>query len=195
MLVKRAKRVKPLLRHCWLIGSLLSCCHLTMAQVTPSERVAVPSLHRVEVLYGKQGSGDFVALWPVLGQSQISSRFGMRQHPTLGTKKFHHGLDIAAAHGTPVVAVASGTIRFAGWKGGYGRVVEIEHASGWLSRYAHAKSFQVRVGESVQAGQIIAQVGSSGRATGAHLHLEIEHGGRRLDPEAFWGKIAAARAR
>jgi len=75
---------------------------------------------------------------------------------------------------------------FAGWRRGYGRVVEIEHGKGWVSRYAHAKKISVQEHQQVLAGQMIGQVGRSGHATGSHLHLEIERKGKRMDPMTFW---------
>lgn len=174
----------------WLLCVALFWSDAGLAQAAIGSLIASPSLEQIEALYGKAGSGQFVALWPVIGASRISSPFGMRKHPIKGTKAFHHGIDIAAPQGAAIAAVAAGRVQFAGWRGGFGRIVEIEHSNGWVSRYAHAKSLSVQTGDTVAAGQIIAKVGCSGHATGAHLHLEIEHLGRKLDPEVFWGKVA-----
>lgn len=175
---------------CSMLWFLFFLSGLVMAQTEAPVEMVTPSLEKIEALYGKVGSGDFVALWPVAGASRISSPFGMRMHPIKGTKAFHQGLDIAAPEGTAILSVAPGKVQFAGWKGGYGRIVEIRHDNGWISRYAHAKILSVQAGDWVKAGQIIGQVGCSGNATGAHLHLEIEYLGRKLDPEAFWATYA-----
>lgn len=127
-------------------------------------------------------------IWPVAGHSSISSRFGMRQHPVGGGHKRHLGVDIAARSGTPIVAIALGKVVFAGWRRGYGQVVDVDHGDGWVSRYAHAKHLVVRPGQSVLAGQMIGQVGSSGQATGAHLHLELLKSGHALNPLALWSR-------
>lgn len=115
-------------------------------------------------------------------EGQISSRFGARRDPVSGARRFHHGVDIAAAEGTPIGAVNEGTVIFSGRQGGYGNTVVIEHADGRQSRYAHADQLLVKKGDAVRSGQIVATVGSTGRSTGPHLHLEVSENGRRIDP-------------
>lgn len=132
--------------------------------------------------------------WPVAGPYRISSTFGTRHHPVKHKRSFHYGIDIAARAGTPIVSVAPGRVVYAGWRRGYGRVVEIEHGQGWVSRYAHAKSISVEKGQLVLAGQMLGKVGRSGTATGAHLHLELELAGKRLDPMAFWANVSLTSA-
>lgn len=153
------------------------------------EMPVTPSLKRIEELFGVAGLSESNMAWPVAGPYRISSTFGVRRHPIKRKRSFHHGLDIAAPSGTPIVSVAVGRVVFAGWRSGYGRVVEIEHGQGWVSRYAHAKSLTVKKGQLVLAGQMIAKVGRSGHATGAHLHLELEKAGKRIDPLAFWAQV------
>lgn len=115
-------------------------------------------------------------------EGRISSHFGVRRDPVHGRHRFHNGVDIAAAKGSPIGAMGAGTVVFAGWQGGYGNTVVIEHADGRQSRYAHADKLLVKQGETVEAGQTIATVGSTGRSTGAHLHFEVSEQGRRVDP-------------
>ncbi len=116
----------------------------------------------------------------------LSSLFGSREHPVLGVRRDHRGVDIAAPTGQPILAPAKGTVRFAGNKeGGYGYTVEIDHGYGYLTRFAHASRLLVNSGERVQRGQLIALVGATGRTTGAHLHYEVEVHGRRVDPVPF----------
>lgn len=115
-------------------------------------------------------------------EGRISSRFGARRDPVHGRQRFHHGVDIAAAKGSPIGAAGDGKVVFAGWQGGYGKTVVIEHADGRRSRYAHADKLLVKQGETVGVGQTIATVGSTGRSTGPHLHFEVSEHGRRVDP-------------
>jgi murein DD-endopeptidase MepM/ murein hydrolase activator NlpD len=156
---------------------------------------ATPTLKRIEQLFGWITLGQQRMVWPVAGPYRISSRFGMRRHPLHSKHTFHYGLDIAARAGTPIVSVAVGHVVFAGWQAGYGRVIEVEHEQGLISRYAHARSISVKKGQLVLAGQMLGSVGQSGHATGAHLHLELERAGRRIDPLAYWADVNVATPR
>lgn len=115
---------------------------------------------------------------------RISSGFGNRYHPILKTNRPHNGIDYAAARGTPVRAVGDGTVVFAGRKGGFGNLVEIRHARGYLTRYAHLQGFAkgIRPGVRVRQGETIGYVGSTGLATGPHLHYELLQNGRPINP-------------
>jgi len=124
---------------------------------------------------------------PVKGR--ISSSFGNRFHPIDKRVKFHTGLDIAARRGTPIKASADGTVIFSGRRGGYGNMVIIKHSDGKTSRYAHADSLTVKKGQEVSAGQKIATVGSTGKATGPHLHFEIRESGSPIDPQKVFSKV------
>jgi len=119
---------------------------------------------------------------PILGKMRLSSNFGMRQDPVYGGVKKHNGVDLSSPSGTPILAVASGRVVSAGWHYAYGLNIEIEHGPGWRSRYAHAKLLYVKVGQTVDSGQFIGQVGSTGRSTGPHLHFEIWQNGQPIDP-------------
>ena len=121
---------------------------------------------------------------PLVG-GRLSSRFGMRVHPMGGTR-FHGGVDIAAAQGTPVFATSTGTVLSASWGGGYGILVRISHDGSMETRYAHLSAVAVRAGDAVQAGQVIGYVGSTGRSTGPHLHYETRVAGRPVDPATAW---------
>jgi len=118
--------------------------------------------------------------WPVMGR--ISSPYGWRRHPITRRNDFHSGIDIRAARGTVIRAARDGRVTFAGWMGAYGKTVVIEHAGGQSSLYAHCSSILVRQGDRVTAGQNIARVGATGRATGPHLHFEIRNGNRPVNP-------------
>lgn len=113
-----------------------------------------------------------------LNYRRISSTFSRgRYHPILRRVRPHHGIDYAAARGTPVVTVASGRVVFAGRKGGYGNVVEVKHPSDFLTRYGHLNSIAVRIGANIRQGQVLGSVGSTGLSTGPHLHFEITQRG------------------
>lgn len=112
----------------------------------------------------------------------ISSPFGWRHHPILGTSRLHAGIDFAVDYGTPIAAAAQGIVIFSGWYGGYGNAVILDHGGDLTTLYAHTSELLVREGESIRAGQIIATVGSTGLSTGPHLHFEVREKGEPVDP-------------
>lgn len=124
---------------------------------------------------------------PVL-QGWISSYFGSRADPFDGRSAFHKGVDFAAPEGSQVVAVASGVVTWSRDRFGYGRCVEVNHGNGLVTRYAHNQKLLVAVGDTVQKGQAIALIGSTGRSTGPHLHFEVLKAGRAIDPMSFVGR-------
>ncbi len=121
---------------------------------------------------------------PVM-QGYISSLYGMRRDPFTGKHRMHQGIDYAAKKGTKVLAIGRGVVSFSGKKGAYGNVVEVTHEKGVVSRYAHLSKMLVNVGERVAKGKEIAEIGSTGRSTGAHLHLEVLKNGKREDPNHY----------
>lgn len=122
---------------------------------------------------------------PVIGEVEFTSGFGVRSDPFLGRPAMHTGLDFRAATGDPVRATANGKVVSAGWSGGYGRMVEIDHGNGLSTRYGHLSEINVKVGEAVKIGQVIGEVGSTGRSTGPHLHYETRIDGEAVDPQKF----------
>ncbi|WP_051469761.1 M23 family metallopeptidase [Chelativorans sp. J32] len=118
---------------------------------------------------------------PVPG-AHVTSNFGARRDPILGRTAFHAGLDFRASPGSPVRAAAAGIVVEAGWQGGYGRMVEIDHGNGIRTRYAHLSKVLVSVGDRITNGGIIGQVGSSGRSTGPHLHYEVRRKDAPVNP-------------
>jgi murein DD-endopeptidase MepM/ murein hydrolase activator NlpD len=114
-----------------------------------------------------------------------SSSYGWRIDPFNGNKAFHEGLDFTALSGTPIFAAAGGIVTTAMQTPDYGKIVKIDHGSGLETRYAHASKLMVKVGERVEKGQKIAEVGSTGRSTGPHLHYEIRLNGNPLDPRKY----------
>jgi len=122
--------------------------------------------------------------WPAEG-GWVSSGFGVRADPFTGHSAHHEGVDIAARLHSPIHAAGDGVVSFAGEKPRYGMTVEITHASGLITRYAHTSELLVKVGDKVARGRTIARVGSSGRSTGPHLHFEVIKNGRAVDPRGY----------
>ena len=122
---------------------------------------------------------------PILGEIDLSSGFGVRSDPFLGRPAMHTGLDFRSSTGDPVRATANGTVESAGWSGGYGKMVEIDHGNGFSTRYGHMSEIDVKVGQPIKIGQVIGRVGSTGRSTGPHLHYETRIDGDAVDPQKF----------
>ena len=131
---------------------------------------------------------------PILN-TYITSGYGGRADPFGGGRGFHKGIDFHASTGDPVLAVADGVVSYAGVRSGYGKVVEVDHGNGYVTRYAHNSRLVVQVGALVRSGQRIAKAGSTGRSTGAHVHFEVWQDGRVLNPRKFLGEQGAQRKR
>jgi murein DD-endopeptidase MepM/ murein hydrolase activator NlpD len=129
-----------------------------------------------------------------VAQGYIASGFGERSDPINGHQAIHLGIDFDAPVGTPVTAVAEGVVTFVGVKPGYGNVVEIDHGNGYMTRYAHNSALVAEAGARVHAGDTIAKVGSTGRATGPHCHFEVWLNGRPVNPIAYVKSKRAAKA-
>ena len=117
-----------------------------------------------------------------------SSSFGWRRNPVTGRHAMHEGLDFAAPAGSPIYAASGGVVTYAGYRSGYGNMIEMNHGNGLVTRYAHASSLSVKSGDLVEKGAVIALVGSSGRSTGSHLHFEVRIAGHPLNPALFLAK-------
>ncbi len=118
--------------------------------------------------------------WPLIGR--VSSGFGPRVHPIFKTRRMHTGLDIGGRSGEPIYAAKGGTVLSAGWRGGYGNTVVIDHGGGFSTLYAHQSRMAVGAGQTVQIGEVIGYVGSTGWSTGPHLHYELRLNGKPIDP-------------
>ena len=118
-------------------------------------------------------------------EAEITSDFGWRIHPLLGSLRFHSGIDFGATYGSTIRAADSGTVIWAGWYGGYGNAVIINHGGGISTLYGHTSKLYVHEGQSVQIGDAIAAVGSTGLSTGPHLHFEVRKDGEPVDPMAY----------
>jgi murein DD-endopeptidase MepM/ murein hydrolase activator NlpD len=122
--------------------------------------------------------------WPLIG-GWISSHFGHRSDPFSGRAAFHAGVDFAGPKGAKVIATGPGVVTYSGYKNGYGYVVEITHPTGYLTRYGHNSRNLAREGQTVQKGDPIAIIGSTGRSTGTHVHFEVERDGNTLNPMRY----------
>lgn len=115
----------------------------------------------------------------------LSSEYGMRIDPFHGKQQWHAGIDFAGRDGDDVIAVASGIVTWSGDRNGYGKMVEISHSDGYITRYAHNQENIANLGAIVQKGDVVAQMGSSGRSTGPHVHFEVFKNGRTVDPASY----------
>ena len=127
-----------------------------------------------------------VPLKPPMLYFYITSNYGWRKHPVLKTKRFHHGIDLAGTWQETVQAPAPGTVIFAGRKGSFGKVVQVQHAYGVVTTYAHLAKITVRKGADVVPGTVVGKMGRTGRVDGAHLHYEIRLGDKSFDPQLFF---------
>jgi murein DD-endopeptidase MepM/ murein hydrolase activator NlpD len=120
-----------------------------------------------------------------LDRLALSSKFGWRRDPITGIERRHEGIDVPGRFGSAVMATAPGVVRMAGWFGGYGNLVEIEHSGGVRTRYGHLSRIEVTPHQRVEEGQVIGELGSTGHSTGPHLHYEVRIGGSAVDPLTF----------
>lgn len=140
------------------------------------------SLARMEAL--ERGLAGIPQVMPA-SLEFISSGFGYRADPFSGGAAFHAGLDFRGPTGAPIYSAAKGTVRFVGIRPGYGKSVEVDHGNGLMTRYAHMSGFRARIGQPVQAGEVIGLIGNTGRSTGPHLHFEVRIHDRPVNPRPF----------
>ncbi|MEH6492128.1 M23 family metallopeptidase [Halopseudomonas sp.] len=138
-----------------------------------------------DLMVSRQSDVDSALDFKPVRLGHLSSGFGRRTDPITGRISMHTGLDFAAPRGTPIYAVGSGVVVFAGRNGAYGNMVEINHGGGYKTRYAHTSVIKVSKGDLVQKGEEIAAVGSTGRSTGSHLHLEVYRNGMAVNPARY----------
>ncbi len=163
--------------------------------ISELEQQIADRAQQLEILEGLMAERQFESEVFITGrpvkQGWISSPFGRRTDPFNGELAWHTGIDFATGEkGEDVVAVAAGVVTYAGERQGYGLTVDINHGNGYLTRYGHAESLMVDVGEIIQKGQTIALVGSTGRSTGPHVHFEVYKNGRVVDPASYIHRTA-----
>lgn len=129
-------------------------------------------------------AGQMPSRMPVAARSMTSS-FGLRHHPILGTLRAHSGIDLSAPMGSPVFATSDGIVNAANWNGGYGLFVALDHGRGMQTRYGHMSRLNVTSGQQVRKGDVLGFVGSTGMSTGAHLHYEVRMNGQAVNPVPF----------
>ncbi len=156
------------------------------------KRLAYKKENLSNMLLALSATGDGTYGWPLDG-GEISSFYGLRADPFGGGAENHPGIDIAADYGTPVKASAAGVVQQAGWNGGYGRFVSIDHGTGLTTCYGHMSAIAVAPGQQVARGQVIGYVGSSGYSTGPHLHFEMREGGGTVNPLQYASPARQAR--
>jgi len=145
----------------------------------PGDLLFIPDAHLRFTDY------DFPVSW-LRGKRFISSGYGMRRHPIFRYRGFHKGWDMPRPYGYPVKAAREGRVVFAGWRGAYGRLIIIKHPGGAVTWYGHLSQMKVSAGDRVKKSQLIGKVGSSGNATGPHLHFEVrDRFGNSLNPRKF----------
>ncbi len=152
------------------------------------ERESIKLIYKISELSDKStnpnAAGTFI--YPV--NARITSPFGPRRHPIFGVRSMHSGIDLAAPGGTPIKASEGGLVIYSGWYGGYGKVIIIDHARGYSTLYAHMSSTAKKVGDRVGQGDVVGYEGSTGYATGPHLHFEVRHQGKPKNPVNFLTK-------
>ncbi len=163
----------------------------TLAEYDFLKSAAYSSLHHK---YARQWQTNVrPTLWPVVGR--VMSTYGARTDPFSGEGALHTGVDLSATRGTPVRAAADGIVTYAGWSGGYGKLVIIDHGNGIETWYAHLSRFQVVPGQEIRQGQVLALSGGTGRVTSPHLHYEVRVGGNPINPWRYLTKASLASVR
>lgn len=188
-----------------LCGTALACAPVYSRTVGTTDTASEPSATAAMRPVPGGGEGGTVGLaailgrlvWPLAmdGVEIMSSRYGPREHPGNGARRFHRGLDLRADEGTPVHASADGRVLRSSGTGAYGNLLVIDHGEGLETLYAHHSRNLVRAGERVRRGQVIALVGHTGNATGDHLHFELRWRGGTIDPRTVLPALAGVGAR
>ena len=154
---------------------------IQQSKYKPPPQPSQPSTSSNDVeVYNATPSSSGGMIWPISGP--ITSPFGWRTHPIFGNQRFHSGLDIGGDYGLPIHAAKGGVVSHAGWIGGYGNTVMIDHGGGIVTLYGHNQSLNVSVGQQVSQGQVIAFCGSTGNSTGPHCHFEVRLNGEPVSP-------------
>jgi len=161
------------------------------ARLRPEVRSQLEVIDRVDRFLATKKSlvSDMPDMAPLFGK--MTSGFGVRKWKRSGHSENHYGIDISAPRGAPVYAPAVGVVTYAAWKGDYGNMVELDHGTGYTTRFGHLSQIDVEVGDRVMKGQILGEVGSTGRSTGPHLHYEVRLNGTPIDPLDYLDNLQA----
>ncbi len=160
---------------------------LSLAEMNPEDAEIEKQLRAIQATHNQ---ASIPAMWAHMGK--INNEFGFRRSPFGGrTYEFHAGMDIDGERGDQVIAPANGVVTEAGWKGGYGNMIEVDHGNGLKTRYGHLSKIEVQIGDTLSRGQLMAFVGSTGRSTGPHLHYELRLNDRPINPRRFLPPEAA----
>ena len=152
------------------------------------ERESIKLVYKIsELSTGKNDNPESTGSFSYPVRAPITSPFGPRRHPIFGVRSMHSGIDLAAPYGTPIKASEGGVVIYSGWYGGYGKVVILDHAKGFSTLYAHLSSTKVSVGARVRQGEVVGFEGSTGYATGPHLHFEVREQGKPKNPVIYLG--------
>ncbi len=152
-------------------------------QIAPMETNSEESdmENQIRAIQTTSNPSNLPTVWAHLGK--INNEYGFRRNPFGGRSyEFHGGLDIDGERGDAVIAPANGVVTKAGWQGGYGNLIEIDHGNGLMTRYGHLSNIAIQAGDSIQRGQVIGAVGSTGRSTGPHLHYELRLNDKAINP-------------
>ncbi len=144
----------------------------------------IAEFERQEAAKNIQSTGTYI--WPLPGYTPGTRTYGYRTHPIYGDMRFHSGQDIGAPSGTSIIAADSGVVSYCGWNGGYGNCVMINHGGGRVTLYAHMSAYNCSYGQTVNQGDTIGYVGSTGVSTGPHLHFEVRINGATVDPMQYF---------
>ncbi len=166
---------------------LVPTMHDTLAEYN---YLRTTNLSRERNIFTRGDLNVLPSAWPINGR--LMAGFGVRSDPFSGEGEMHTGVDISAPQGTPVHATADGIVAHAGWNGGYGRCVIIDHGNNYQTWYAHLSRLEVIEGQEIRQGEVLGEVGTSGRSTGAHLHYEVRIGSTPVNPYRFLARPTAA---
>ncbi|MBF0407641.1 MAG: LysM peptidoglycan-binding domain-containing protein [Candidatus Riflebacteria bacterium] len=170
------------------VNEIMSQNRLCSTGLMPGQKISIPvskKFFRVTQVTTRRNPADAKVFLPVRGR--MTDGYGWRRHPVWGRRMFHAGIDLAAARGTPLFSTMAGTVVYAGWRAGYGKLIIVKHANGYSTRYGHCSNIRVAAGQMVRAGHVIGNVGATGTATGNHLHFEVRRFGQTLNPAVALG--------
>ena len=159
--------------------------NLSLTDSTFYSRLAQTQARVAEMVYYEDIVSSLPLGRPVGVPYRLTSNYGVRVDPFKKRPGWHNGIDMAAYHGAPIVAAGPGVVSFAGPRSGYGRLVEIDHGHGFRSRYGHLSAITIKKGDTVEVGDLVGKMGTTGRSTGDHLHFEVWFNGKPYDPIKF----------